>query len=562
MEELKEIQTRNELADYIKVPRQKLSYILYVKGTENLYKSFEIPKKSGGVRHIHAPEEELKQIQSKLAKVLYEYALKIEKNNGKKWNIAHAFVKGKGCFTNAKIHRNKRILVNVDLKDFFDSFHFGRVRGYFMKNRNYQLSEEVATVIAQIACYKGKLPQGAPTSPVITNLICGIFDIRILHLAKKYRLDYTRYADDLTFSTNDKKFQIYQEQFLEELTNEISKAGFSINQNKTRVQYRDSHQEVTGIVVNKKLNVIRKYYKDTRAMAYNLYKTGEYTIDGEKKGSIQQLEGRFSYINQFDKYNNKLGLEKHQFEYLNGRERAYSQFLFYKYFLANDKPLIITEGKTDIIYLKAALKKMWKEYPEFIAKNEKGQFEYKISFLKRSKRIEYFLNIKTDGADTLNNIMEFYGGSGNPKYSKYIKYLKKISDRKPSNIVVLMFDNELENKESPISKFSRRWLKGKQDELKKENWLYMQDNLYVATTPLVPEYDQTDIEMLFDEEIQNIEIDGRTLDKSGKKDKEKYFNKEIFSKYIMKNYDNIDFENFKPIFENLKEMIISIKKNE
>ena len=463
MEELKEIQTRNELADYIKVPRQKLSYILYVKGTENLYKSFEIPKKSGGVRHIHAPEEELKQIQSKLAKVLYEYALKIEKNNGKKWNIAHAFVKGKGCFTNAKIHRNKRILVNVDLKDFFDSFHFGRVRGYFMKNRNYQLSEEVATVIAQIACYKGKLPQGAPTSPVITNLICGIFDIRILHLAKKYRLDYTRYADDLTFSTNDKKFQIYQEQFLEELTNEISKAGFSINQNKTRVQYRDSHQEVTGIVVNKKLNVIRKYYKDTRAMAYNLYKTGEYTIDGEKKGSIQQLEGRFSYINQFDKYNNKLGLEKHQFEYLNGRERAYSQFLFYKYFFANDKPLIITEGKTDIIYLKAALKKMWKEYPEFIAKNEKGQFEYKISFLKRSKRIEYFLNIKTDGADTLNNIMEFYGGSGNPKYSKYIKYLKKISDRKPSNIVVLMFDNELENKESPISKFSRRWLKGKQD---------------------------------------------------------------------------------------------------
>ena len=560
MEELKEIQTRNELADYIKVPRQKLSYILYVKGTENLYKSFEIPKKSGGVRHIHAPEEELKQIQSKLAKVLYEYALKIAKNNGKKWNIAHAFVKGKGCFTNAKIHRNKRILVNVDLKDFFDSFHFGRVRGYFMKNRNYQLSEEVATVIAQIACYKGKLPQGAPTSPVITNLICGIFDIRILHLAKKYRLDYTRYADDLTFSTNDKKFQIYQEQFLEELTNEISKAGFSINQNKTRVQYRDSHQEVTGIVVNKKLNVIRKYYKDTRAMAYNLYKTGEYTIDGEKKGSIQQLEGRFSYINQFDKYNNKLGLEKHQFEYLNGRERAYSQFLFYKYFFANDKPLIITEGKTDIIYLKAALKKMWKEYPEFIAKNEKGQFEYKISFLKRSKRIEYFLNIKTDGADTLNNIMEFYGGSGNPKYSKYIKYLKKISDRKPSNIVVLMFDNELENKESPISKFSRRWLKGKQDELKKENWLYMQDNLYVATTPLVPEYDQTDIEMLFDEEIQNIEIDGRTLDKSGKKDKEKYFNKEIFSKYIMKNYDNIDFENFKPIFENLKEMIISYKE--
>ena len=121
----------------------------------------------------------------------------------------------------------------------------------------------MATTIAQIACYEGKLPQGAPSSPIITNMICNIFDMRLLRLAKKYKLDYTRYADDLSFSTNDKKFVDFEKQFFEELTQEINRAGFSINDKKTRVQYKDSHQEVTGIVVNKKLNVDRTYYKET-----------------------------------------------------------------------------------------------------------------------------------------------------------------------------------------------------------------------------------------------------------------------------------------------------------
>lgn len=80
----------------------------------------------------------------------------------------------------------------MDLENFFDSFHFGRVRGYFQKNNYYKLPFEVATIIAQLTCFHGKLPQGAPTSPIITNLICNIFDLRIIKLAKKYKLDYTR----------------------------------------------------------------------------------------------------------------------------------------------------------------------------------------------------------------------------------------------------------------------------------------------------------------------------------------------------------------------------------
>ena len=556
MDELKNIRTRNELADYLGIPRNKLTYVLYVKKTESFYKSFDIPKKSGGFRHIHAPVEDLKWIQKRLAVVLYNYEKHIAEIEGTKLNISHAFEKKKSFITNAEIHRNKRFVINVDLENFFYSFHFGRVRGYFMKNRNYQLPKEVATTIAQIVCYEGKLPQGAPSSPIITNMICNIFDMRLLHLAKKYKLDYTRYADDLSFSTNNKKFIECEGKFFEELASEVTRAGFAINSKKTRVQYKDSHQEVTGIVVNKKLNVDRKYYKMTRAMAHELYKNGEYTIDKKESGTINQLEGRFSYINQLDKYNSKLKQGKHQYEYLNGRERTYSQFLFYKYFFDNEKPLIITEGKTDIKYLKAALKQMSEEYSKFIHKADEHQFEYKINFLRRSERLELFLNIKVDGADTLNNIVEFYKKGRNPRYPNYMEYFKELGKRKPTNPVILVFDNELMDEKKPATKFAKRWLNEDQKKaLKEDNWVHIQDNLYMMVTPLVEGSEQTDIEMLFDEDIQNIEIDGRILDKTGTKNKNEYFNKDIFSQYIMKNYDKINFVRFKPIFENLDKII-------
>lgn len=556
MEKFNEIQTRNDLADYIGVPRKKLSYILYFKGTENSYKSFEIPKKNGGTRQIHAPQKDLKQIQKRLAESIYRYEKEMAKENETNINISHAFEKGKSFITNAQIHKNKRFVINVDLENFFDSFHFGRVRGYFMKNIKYQFPKEVATVIAQIVCYKGKLPQGAPSSPIITNMICNIFDMRLLRLAKKYKLDYTRYADDLSFSTNNKDFVNLENQFLEKLSQEIERAGFSINDKKTRVQYKDSRQEVTGIVVNKKLNVDRGYYKATRAMAHQLYKTGEYTIDGEKKGTVNQLEGRFSFINQLDKYNNQREFGRKQFEDLKGREKTYSKFLFYKYFFINKKPLIITEGKTDVIYLKAALKKMYNDYPELIVKKDKGQFEYKVSFLRRSKRIGFFLNIPVDGADALNNAMKFYTEKENAKYPNYMRYFKENSGRKPLNPVVMLFDNELVNDKKPAGYFAKKWLKeGQREKIKADRLVHIQDNVYMLVTPLVEGYEQTDIEMLFEKEIQEIEIDGRKLDKTGKKDKEKFFNKDIFSHYIMRNYEKISFENFRPMLDDIRSIM-------
>ena len=216
---------------------------------------------------------------------------------------------------------------------------------------------------------------GAPTSPIITNLICQILDNRLLKLAKRYKLDYTRYADDLTFSINDKAFVERKDEFLCAIQKEIERAGFKINEKKTRLVYKDSQQKVTGLVVNQKVNVAQDYYRKTKAMAHSLYKKGEFTIDGQA-GTIEQLEGRFSFINQLNCYNNQHDGEKHEFGLLSGREREFKRFLFYKFFYGNDIPILVTEGKTDVRYLKAALKSLYNEYPNLITKSKDGKFRF------------------------------------------------------------------------------------------------------------------------------------------------------------------------------------------
>ena len=131
----KDIKSRNELADFLGIQRKTLSYVLYKKGIDSYYSMFEIPKKNGGARIICAPHGTLKTIQQRLAATLYEYRSTRIHNYNITINISHAFEKRKSILTNAQIHRNKYIVLSVDLENFFDSFHFGRILGYFEKNR-------------------------------------------------------------------------------------------------------------------------------------------------------------------------------------------------------------------------------------------------------------------------------------------------------------------------------------------------------------------------------------------------------------------------------------------
>lgn len=407
--------SRSELASLLHVSPVFLTNILYIQKPESLYRSFNIPKKSGGIRQIEAPAESLKEIQSKLANLLLDCidALNTIKGNDSNLTgsfnntLSHGFSRKKSIITNAERHRNRKIILNTDIEDFFGSFNFGRVRGFFLKNRNFSLSENIATTIAQIACYNNALPQGSPCSPVISNLICHSMDVRLAKLAKRHSLYYTRYADDLTFSTN--KRTLPSEIAIENgsryeigsvFQREIHRSGFSINHNKTRVNFKDSRQVVTGLTVNKKINTHRNYWRLERSKCHYLFMTGDIPDDGSSTdlaSKINRLHGRLNFIDTMDRHNrvNLSKIEQHLISHksingilkedieeillgkengknsrtkkkLNSREETFSKFLFYKNFYNNQKPLIILEGKTDNIYIGCALERLFSHYKDLI----------------------------------------------------------------------------------------------------------------------------------------------------------------------------------------------------
>lgn len=560
MKKFSDIQSRNDLADFLGIHRRNLTHILYVKKPETYYNTFEIPKRNGKMRIICASSGDLKVLQRKLSSMLWFYQKTIWNEKNIKPNISHAFEKEKSIITNARIHRNKRFVINLDLENFFDSFHFGRVQGYFEKNKDFKLPHDVAVIIAQIACYKGRLPQGAPSSPIIANLICQTLDIDLLRVTKKYRLDYTRYADDLTFSTNNKHFIDLQDAFLAEVAEVIKKAGFSVNEKKTRIQFKDSRQEVTGLIVNKKLNINHDYTRKTRAMAHQLYTKGEYLINGIS-GNLNQLEGRFSFIDQLDHYNNTLDPReiRHDAFHLSGRERQYQAFIFYKYIFANEKPLIVTEGKTDIQYLKAALKSLYLKYPRLIQKDAEGNFIYKFSFFRRTKRWKYFFGISLDGADAMRNLYHYH--TGNKSTPSYLSYFRRLSGQEQRQPVVLLYDNEMKSGR-PLKKFvidEAHFTEEQRRNLQSNLYIRLLPNskLFLATNPLVAGKEECEIEDLFPVELVALNLNGKTFCRKDKFDNTEYFGKEIFSQYVYENYKNIDFSQFIPLLDAVDAIVAS-----
>jgi hypothetical protein len=192
---------------------------------------------------------------------------------------AMGFTEGRSVVTNANEHKGQNYVFNIDLKDFFPSVEQPRVwKRLQLKPFNFPVS--IANVIAGLCSMRvarkdadGKeynayvLPQGAPTSPIITNMICDTLDRRLAGLAKRFGLHYTRYADDITFSSMHYVYSRKGE-FRIELERIITEQGFAINADKTRLQKLGDRQEVTGIIVSKKINVTQKYVRDVRNILY------------------------------------------------------------------------------------------------------------------------------------------------------------------------------------------------------------------------------------------------------------------------------------------------------
>lgn len=542
---------------YIVVKLQTLTYLLYIKKIDNCYNTLEIPKKNGDTRTICVPNKNLKKVQKKLYNKLSTYYDEIKTQNNFTSKISHGFEKNRSIVTNAEVHKNKRYVVNLDLLVFFPSINFGRVRSYFIKNNYFEINDDIATILAQLTCYKGTLPQGASTSPLIANMICNIMDIRILKIAKKYRLDYTRYADDLTFSTNNKYFLNDYDKFLEDIKNIIHRSGFELNSKKTRLLFSNSRQEVTGLVVNKKISVPKEYYKNTRAMAHSLYKNGYFLIDDEV-GTIEQLEGRFSFINQINLYN--IDNKKKNMWHLNSKEKQYQKFMIYKTFYANEKPLIITEGKTDVLYIKAALKKYYKYFPNLITKKDNGNFVFHVNFFKRKQKHSYYLNLVKDGADTIKNIYSnCYIKTKNNKNITTVHDFKKLCGERETNPVILIFDNEMvSNKDRPLKKFLNeiKVNASQKDKLKENLYINICDNLYLCTYQLNnKEACEIEIEDLFPADVLEHEINGRKFSKKDSTHDNGFYGKNEFSQYVYSNYESIDFSNFISLLSAINEII-------
>lgn len=242
----------NELA--FPISQKKLYF--HLKNVDKLYHSFQVPKKSGGLRTINAPNKSLKFIQHCLAFILQGAYQPTYSVNG--------FVVGRNVVSNAHVHTNKKFVLNLDLENFFPSITFGRVQAV-LQLKPISAKPNIAQMITKLCCYEGVLPQGAPSSPVLSNLICQRLDRRIESLVKGYEIAYTRYADDLTFSS-DKPFE---NGFLNRLDEIIKAEGFIINLEKVRLQLKNNRQEVTGLTVNEKVNVPQQFIREIRAMLHN-----------------------------------------------------------------------------------------------------------------------------------------------------------------------------------------------------------------------------------------------------------------------------------------------------
>lgn len=304
------IRWRRDIATLLDVPEPFLIYYLYRIPPSRRYKTFEIRKKSGGVRRISAPRTNLKIVQSKLAQILAAVY--------RPRPSAHGFIAKRSIVTNAKRHAASRHVFNIDLMDFFPTINFGRVRGMFIA-KPYNLPHPVATVLAQICTHENILPQGAPTSPIISNMICSSLDAQLKKLARAHYCRYTRYADDITFSKSSDRFppEISTVSLTGtpavggDLRRIIESNGFKINESKVRHQTRMNRQVVTGLVVNKKVNVPRTFIKNVRAAIHAYGKFGEEAaqkyfsqkhdkpqriISGKSPRLLDVIRGRIEFI--------------------------------------------------------------------------------------------------------------------------------------------------------------------------------------------------------------------------------------------------------------------------
>lgn len=618
LENLKKCETPKDLAILLDIPYKIFLITLYNGHISSKYSNFEIKKKDNTLRKIKAPIKNLKDIQKKLADLL-EYCLsEIENERLKKIQLnfsehspnkypkfhltSHGFRKkiyiespynvhtiNLGIFSNASVHTNKKLVLNIDIKDFFSSIKFNRLVGFFIQNKYFELNEEIALTIARIATFRendeevGYLPQGSPCSPVISNLFTAMLDSRLVKLCKKNKCVYTRYADDITISTNLKEFPkeiltIDEDLIIlnERLIRQFETFGFNINNKKTRLANRKQRQVVTGLVVNKKVNINRIYYKATRAMVDSFCKTNTFVkskyhvFHESQKENSQSLNGILSYIYNIKKVepykllsphddyldnHNKLINNKnwesrllyHHINTLNGLDKMYASFIFHKKYVYNDKPSIICEGITDVIHFKKAAEKLGITNIKFSSFNSDYQFEKLLHLDGGTEHLKKFLS----------NLKILY------KSEVQLNLLNPtiiIIDRDGAGSGVITEAKKL---------FKNSWKEHTSSAIPTMKFSTLFEKFYIFELPIVP-YDpkKTVIEFLYNNSTllnDTMTINGKSLICEAIATPEQIKKKEVYSKItfiktiIPKHESSLDYTYFKQIFDVVEEISTLMK---
>lgn len=258
---------------------------------ENNYRVFKVKKHNGGFRTICEPNSTLKHIQRQILKNIL--------NNKSTSKYAKAYKKGISLKDNAYPHLNKKMILKLDIKDFFDSIHFLDIYTSCFSLEYFPKS--IGMLLTYLCTYNNHLPQGSPTSSYISNLVMKEFDEEIGAYCIEQGISYTRYSDDMTFSGD-----FLPKTLIKKVQSMLSKHGMVLNYKKIHVISRNYRQSVTGIVVNEKMQVSREYRKKIRQEVYFINKLGlkqhlkNIEYNESKRNYLKTLHGKILYVLQIN----------------------------------------------------------------------------------------------------------------------------------------------------------------------------------------------------------------------------------------------------------------------
>ena len=503
----------------------------------------------------------MRYIQKKLSDILQSCYEEIESKRRK--SVSFGFRQGSGIYDNADCHKNRRWVLNFDIEDFFGSVNFGRVRGFFVSNKEFELSPEVSTLLAQIVSHGNALPQGASTSPVVSNLIASALDFRLLSLCAEHRCQYSRYVDDITISTNltqfPEKIGLFDEGSRKWIVGAgvekiVQRSGFALNEGKTRMSYRTSRQSVTGLVVNKKVGPQKSYFKEKRAVVHRLMKGEDAYLkpfhpsyaencdpprQQDNVGfSLDRLQGALEFCyHVHDRSDNRSNKEK--FFKPSSVRRTYRDFLMYKYFFRPGYPIVLTEGTSDILYLKSYLLNSSVGIEGLVDLSE-GKPELQFDFFHFPPRVAEIVGLN-GGVGGLGHFFEAYS-----------HIAKRIPLSVQSRKIVVLVDGDDGLKD--VKKAVGQNFNVKIDD-NNQDFFSLGRNLSLVITPPVLGKTYSDIECFISEKFMVDPSSGKAFSRTKDAGDAGAFGKGILSQIIYQRRSELEISDMMPILARLSSAI-------